>query len=142
MYVQFGTNLTPVQITALPLMVKLVPNRVRAGFPSPAEDLSAERIDLTKELIPQPQATFLLRGSGDSMRETVVFDNDILVINPWNSMVVAVVDREFTVKKFYLRAGCIKLNGASPTYLDMVPKETQMGEIWGVLTASIKQLTV
>jgi DNA polymerase V len=137
----------PVQVTAQPFMVELVPNRVCAGFPSPAEDLGAERIDLTKELITHPQATFLLRVSGDSMRDAGIFDNDILVINkaikPRNNMVVvAVVDGEFTVKKLYQRAGRIKLQAANPTYPDIIPKEGQTVEIWGVVTATIKQFTV
>jgi DNA polymerase V len=128
-------------------MVELVPNRVCAGFPSPAEDLGAERIDLTKELITHPQATFLLRVSGDSMRDAGIFDNDILVVNkaikPRNNLVVvAVVDGEFTVKRLYQRAGRFKLQAANPTYPDIVPKEGQTVEIWGVVTASIKQFTV
>ena len=35
---------------------------VRAGFPSPAEDLGAKRIDLAARLIKHPQATFLMRA--------------------------------------------------------------------------------
>ena len=128
-------------------MVELVPNRVCAGFPSPAEDLGAERIDLTKELITHPQATFLLRVSVDSMRDLGIFDNDILVVNkaikPRNNLVVvAVVDGEFTVKRLDQRARRIKRQAANPTYPDIVPKEGQTVEIWGVVTASIQQCTV
>lgn len=137
----------PIPITASPCLLDLAPNRVCAGFPSPAEDLGAQRIDLTKELITHPQATFLLRVSGDSMRDAGIFDNDILVIDkavkPRNNMVVvAVVDGEFTVKRLYQRAGRIKLQAANPTYPDILPKEGQTVEIWGVVTASIKQFPV
>jgi DNA polymerase V len=139
--------LVPTPVLSSPVFLGLVPNRVCAGFPSPAEDLGAERIDLVKELITHPQATFLLRVSGDSMRDAGIFDNDILVIDkavkPRHSMVVvAVVDGEFTVKRLYQRAGRIKLQAANPTYPDIVPKEGQMIEIWGVVTASIKQFAV
>ena len=37
---------------------------VRAGFPSPAEDFQAERIDVLKHIIVHPQATFTLRVRG------------------------------------------------------------------------------
>ena len=81
-----------------------------AGFPSPAEDLGAQRIDLTKVLITHAQATYFLRASGQSMVEAGIFDNDILVVDRaikprHNHIVIAVVDGEFTVKLLYQRAG-------------------------------------
>lgn len=134
----------PVPIVASPCLLDLVPTRICAGFPSPAEDLGAERIDLSKVLITHPQATFLQRVSGHSMRDAGIFDNDILVIDraikPRHKMiVVAVVDGEFTVKQLYQRAGRVKLQAANPTYPDIVPKEGQTIEIWGVVTSCIKQ---
>lgn len=134
----------PVPITASPCLLDLVPTRICAGFPSPAEDLGAERIDLSKVLITHPQATFLQRVSGHSMRDAGIFDNDILVIDraikPRHKMVVvAVVDGEFTVKQLYQRAGRVKLQAANPTYPDIVPKDGQTIEIWGVVTCCIKQ---
>ena len=97
-----GVTATPA-ITASPCLLDLVPTRICAGFPSPAEDMGAERIDLSKVLITHPQATFLQRVSGHSMKDAGIFDNDILVIDraikPRHKMiVVAVVDGEFTVK--------------------------------------------
>lgn len=41
--------------------------RVPAGFPSPAEDYIEGRIDLNRDLIRHPLATFYIRVSGDSM---------------------------------------------------------------------------
>ena len=110
-------------------MVELVPNRVCAGLPRPAECLGAERIDLTMEFITQPLATSLLRVNGDSMRDAGIIDNDILLINKAinhrnNKVVVAVVDGQFAVKKLYKRAGRIKFYAARPACPDIVPKET------------------
>ena len=73
---------------------------VRAGFPSPAEDLGAKRIDLTARLIKHPQATFLLKARGDSMREAGICDGDVLVVDKAvrersGHVVIAVVDGEF-----------------------------------------------
>ena len=122
----------------------LLTNRVCAGFPSPAEDLGAQRIDLTKMLITHAQATYFIRASGHSMVEAGIFDNDILVVNKalkprHNHIVVAVVDGDFTVKQLYQRAGRVKLKAANPTHPDIVPKDGQTIEIWGVVTATIKQ---
>ncbi len=134
----------PIHITALPCLLDMVSNKVVAGFPSPAEDEGASRIDLNKELVIHPQATYVQRVAGDSMQDAGIFNNDILVIDkaikPRHKMiVVAVVDGEFTVKQLYQRAGRVKLQAANPTYPDIVPKEGQTIEIWGVVTSCIKQ---
>ena len=82
----------------------LLRNRVCAGFPSPAENLGAQRIDLTQVLVTHPQATYFLRASGHSMAEAGIFDNDIMVVD-WaikprhDHVVVAIVDGDFTVNR-------------------------------------------
>src|SRR5450830_295073 len=137
----------PIPVSEAPLLALLIRNRVCAGFPSPAEDLGAKRIDLTQVLITHPQATYFLRASGHSMVEAGIFDNDILVVDravkPRNNhIVVAVVDGDFTVKQLYQRQGRIRLKAANPTFPDIVPKEGQTIEIWGVVTSCIKQFPV
>lgn len=139
--------LQPIPISEAPLLVLLLKNRVNAGFPSPAEDLGAQRIDLTQLLITHAQATYFLRASGHSMVDAGIFDNDILVVDRaikarHNHIVVAVVDGDFTVKRLYQRAGRTKLKAANPTFADIVPKEGQTIEVWGVVTSSIKQFPV
>ena len=138
---------TPTLIADVPLLALLLRNRVCAGFPSPAEDLGAQRIDLTQMLITHAQATYFLRASGQSMVEAGIFDKDILVVDRaikprHNHIVVAIVDGDFTVKRLYQRAGRIKLKAANPTFADIVPKEGQTLEVWGVVTSSIKQFPV
>ena len=128
------------------MFVLLLKNQVQAGFPSPAEDLGAQRIDLAQLLITHAQATYFLRASGHSMMEAGIFDKDILVVDRaikprHNHIVVAVVDGDFTVKRLYQRAGRIKLQAANPTFADIVPKEGQTLEIWGVVKACIKQFS-
>ncbi len=76
-----------------------------------------------------------------------IFDNDILVVDRaikprHNHIVVAVVDGDFTVKTLYQKTGRIKLKAANPTFADIVPKEGQTLEVWGVVTSSIKQFKV
>ena len=120
---------------------------VFAGFPSPAEDLGAQRIDLSATLIKHPQATFLLRARGDSMRDAGIFDGNILVVDRavkprHNHIVVAVVDGDFTVKQLYQRLGRIKLKAANPTFPDIVPRDGQTIEVWGVVTATVKQFLI
>jgi DNA polymerase V len=138
---------SPVLASSLPVEAHLLTGTVQAGFPSPAEDLGAQRIDLAQLLIKHSQATYFLRASGHSMTEAGIFDGDILVIDraikPRNThIVVAIVDGEFTVKQLYQRAGRMKLKAANPTYPDITPKEGQTIEVWGVVTSTIKQFKV
>lgn len=66
------------------------------------------RLDLNDILITHPQATFLLRVRGDSMRDIGIDDGDTLVVDraltvQHGSIVVAVLDGDFTVKQLYNR---------------------------------------
>lgn len=120
---------------------------VHAGFPSPAEDLGAKRIDLSEILVAHPQATFLVRVCGVCMREAGIFDGDVLVVDRaikprHGHIVVAVVDGEFAVRQLYQRGGRTKLQAANPTYPDIEPREGQVVEVWGVVTSSIKRFSV
>lgn len=134
----------PILLASTPLMLPLAGDKVCAGFPSPAEDFAVKRIDLTEILVKHPQATFLLRVSGDSMLDAGIFDGDMLVVDKaikprHGQIVVAVVDGEFTVKYLYQRAGRVKLRPANVTFPDITPTDGQTIEVWGVVTCSIKR---
>ena len=134
----------PVPLDLSAMMLPLAGDKVRAGFPSPAEDFAVKRVDLTRMLVTHPQATFLLPVSGDSMKDAGIFDGDMLVVNKalkprhWH-VVVAVVDGEFVVKFLHLRGGLVRLCAANPQYPDIVPHEGQTIEVWGVVTSAIKR---
>ena len=135
---------TPVLIADTPLLATFLGNKVCAGFPSPADDLGAQRLDLTQVLITHPQATYFLRARGDSMIDAGIFNNDILVVDRavkprHNHVVVAVIDGDLIVKYLYELDGHIKLRSANPTFPDILPKEGQTIEVWGVVTSTIKQ---
>ena len=54
---------------------------VHAGFPSPAQDYINSFIDLNKELVRHPAATFFARVVGDSMVDADVNEGDVLVVD-------------------------------------------------------------
>ncbi|MFK4705880.1 DNA polymerase V [Roseateles asaccharophilus] len=117
---------------------------VQAGFPSPAEDFAGRRIDLTDELVQNASSTFLMRVSGASMREGGIDDGDLIVVDrslkaSHGSVVVGVVDGEFTVKRLWKRGSNVKLQADNPTFPDIVPRDGQTIEIWGVVTSSIRR---
>ena len=103
---------------------------VRAGFPSPAEDFAIQRLELGDLLIEHPQASFLLRVAGPSMRELGIDDGDLVVVDRalrprHGQIVVAVIEGDFTIKKLFKTAGMVRLKAGNPTYPDIVPKEGQ-----------------
>jgi len=135
--------LTPVPAKAMVTMVQYLENQVCAGFPSPAEDLGAERIDLASLLGTEREDTFFMKVSGQSMVDVGIFNNDIVVVSRGRRprdghIVVATVDGEFTVKQLYKKFGRIKLKAANPTFPDIVPKDGQTIAVWGVVTGAIK----
>lgn len=139
---------TPVAIcTTVQAWVIGIGSAVCAGFPSPAEDLGATRIDLNDILIKHPLATYTLRVSGQSMRDAGIDDGDVVIVDravkaAHGHIVVAVVDGEFTIKRLYQRAGRIKLQAANPTYPDIVPGDGQTIEVWGVVRNCIKAMPI
>lgn len=145
--INLSSDICLARVQSTPLHVRDLGVVVHAGFPSPAEDIGAKRIDLTAQLVKHPQATFLVRARGDSMRDAGIFDGDVLVVDKAltaknGHVVVAVIDGEFVCKQLQLRAGRMKLKAANPSYPDIVPKEGQVVEVWGVVTASIKTMPV
>ena len=137
----------PQPLVAVPLVLPIPETHVRAGFPSPAEDFEVNRLDLTEILVPHPQATYVLRVAGSSMRDMGIDDGDLLVVDRalkavHGHVVVAVVDGDFTVKQLHQRAGRMRLKAANPTFPDIVPKDGQTIEVWGVVTSGIKRFVV
>ncbi len=128
-----------------PLLVRSFLSSVQAGFPSPAEDHQIERIDLMSQLIKHPQATFMLRVSGQSMRDVGILDGSVVLVDKAiqpesGHTVIAVIDGDFTCKTLQiLPGGGMRLKAANPDYPDIVPKDGQTVEIWGVVVASIVQ---
>jgi len=112
---------------------------VKAGFPSPALDYVEERIDLNKELIQHPLATFMARCDNDSMINAFIPPNAKLIVDKSltaqnGDVVVAVVNGDFTLK--FLRKNNIKcwLVPANSKYKEMLVTPEMNMEIWGVVT--------
>jgi len=137
-------SLTSQLVAAAPLILPMPEGHVRAGFPSPADDFAVNRLDMAQILIKHPQATYLLRVAGHSMREAGIDDGDTLVVDravkpQHGHIVVAVVDGDFTVKHLHQRAGRVRLKAANPTFPDIEPKDGQTVEVWGVVRSCIKR---
>ncbi|MBT9612552.1 MAG: translesion error-prone DNA polymerase V autoproteolytic subunit [Burkholderiales bacterium] len=126
-----------------PLLARPVP----AGFPSPADDYVEGCISLDDYLVRSPASTFFLKVAGDSMRGLAIFDGDLLVVDralqaAHESVVIAVLDHEFTVKQLLHTPSGYVLHAAHPAYPDIVIKPEQELTIWGVVRWAIHRVSV
>ena len=116
---------------------------VQAGFPSPAEDYSTKSVDIADLLMEHPQACFLMKVRGYSMRDEGIEDGDFIVVDRaikarHGHIVVAIIDSEFTLKKLFNAGGHMRLKAGNATYPDIVPKDGQTVEIFGVMKGIIR----
>jgi DNA polymerase V len=117
-------------------------SKVPAGFPSPADDYLEGGLDLNEHLIKHKAATFFVRVSGDSMTGAGIHDGDLLIVDRAleaqdKSVVIAVVNGEFTVKRIRKDNSRVWL---MPENVNFQPMEMTEGcelEIWGVVSKVI-----
>jgi DNA polymerase V len=115
---------------------------VSAGFPSPADD-THETFDIVSHIVRHPAATFFMRVAGDSMTGAGIFDGDLLVVDrsieaKSGDIVVAVLDGEFTIKRFRCNGSRIELVPENSEYRKITMHEGMELEIWGVVTGTYK----
>ena len=119
---------------------------VQAGFPSPADDYSDEKIDLHRLVVKNDVATFFLRAAGESMVGAGIFDGDLLVVDrsveaTHNRIVIAALDGELTVKRLVRQKDKVYLAPENPDYpkFDITNREHVF--IWGVVTYVVHKVS-
>lgn len=115
---------------------------VEAGFPSPAEEELADTMSLDDFLIQNPQATFLLKVSGDSMSGAGILPGDMVIVDKGQTprsgdIVIAEVDGEWTMKYLRKRGSDVALIPANPKYKPIKPQREL--KIAGVVTAVVRK---
>ncbi|MDX1959561.1 MAG: translesion error-prone DNA polymerase V autoproteolytic subunit [Leptospiraceae bacterium] len=117
---------------------------VKAGFPSPASDYEEAPLSLDELLVKNETATFLLKVSGDSMKDAGIWNGDILIVDSSlaaknGDVVVAIVENEFTVKQFRKDKTGLYLMPANDAYPTISIQNSETS-IWGVVTSVIRKL--
>ena len=117
-------------------------NSIAAGFPSPAEDHMDSSLDLNQHLIKHPSSTFYVYARGDSMVSAGISDGDMLIVDRSleatnDSIVVAIINGEFTVKSISKVNEHLYLMPHNTSYNPIEITEEMDFEIWGVVTHSI-----
>ena len=117
-------------------------NGVSAGFPSPAEDHIDSKIDLNQLLIEHPSATYYVRVNGDSMLDAGILNGDLLIVDRSlevinNSIVVAYIDGDFTVKRIRKNKNKLFLQAENNKYQPIEITEEMDFELFGVVAHAI-----
>jgi len=112
--------------------------RVAAGVPITAAENLEDTFVLPASFVGRKGA-FMLRVKGDSMIDAAILDGDLIVVEPQpvahnGEIVVAMIDGEATVKRFYREADRIRLQPENrtmaPIYVDDV---TVVGRVEAVV---------
>ena len=127
------------------LKLPMFGHKVRAGFPSPADDYIEAWLDLNEHLIAHKEATFYVQATGDSMTGAGIQEGCLLVVDRalearHNDIVIAVIDGELTIKRLEKRRGKIRLLAENPAYAPIEFIDGQELSIWGVVTSVIQKL--
>jgi len=125
------------------LELQLVEGGISAGFPSPAQDFLDLSIDLNKEFVKNPSATFYGRVRGDSMKDLGIDNGDLLIIDKSiapkeGKVAVCFIDGEFTLKKLHIEKDHIWLVPANEKYKPIKVTEDNEFIVWGIVVHVIK----
>ena len=120
---------------------------IKAGFPSPAEDIR-EKLDLIRLLVKHRASTFFFRVDGVSMVDSGMDEGDILIVdralNPYNNCkAVCYIDGEYTVKRVEMSEGKVRLMPANEQNTKYKPIEVLPENqfiIWGIVSWVIKKM--
>ena len=113
-----------------------VAESVQAGMPTPASDMRLDSLSIDEQLIANPSKTVLVKVKGDSMIDAGIHPGDTVVVEKRASanvgdIVVAILNNEFTLKRFEREKGRIVLRPENKAYPVIRPKGD--AEIFGVV---------
>jgi repressor LexA len=117
---------------------------IKAGYPILAEE-NKQYLSLDEYLIDDPNSSFLLRVSGDSLMDEGIYDGDIVIIHRTKEanagdIVLAEIDKEFTLKilKKDTKRKINYLVAANPNYPPFYPKYEL--KIHGIVQGVVRKL--
>jgi repressor LexA len=111
--------------------------QVAAGEPILAEEHIEEDLEVPA-IIGGETGDYILRIKGDSMKDAGILEGDFVVVRPADDasngeIVVAMLDDEATVKRFYREKDRIRLEPANKAYKPIRTREAELlGKVVGV----------
>ncbi len=100
--------------------------KISAGVPIDVEECFDGNFKLNHHY--DPESTFVLNVEGDSMKDAGIYNGDMVFIKPCSDansgeIVVAVIDGEYTVKRFISNKNTILLKPENESYEPIVIKD-------------------
>jgi DNA polymerase V len=143
--VHTGKELSFYSMEEKTLDIPFYQSNVSAGFPSPAEDFMELDLNLQEYLVQHPSATFCVKVTGDSMQNAGIFSGDVMVVDralePQNkTIVLAVLDGEFTVKRIHKKGDLLFLNPENDNFKPIEITQEMNFKVWGVVTHIIHKV--
>lgn len=117
---------------------------VPAGYPTGViDDPFTRHLDLSKYLIRNPKSVYYFKASGYSMVNAGINHKDLLVVDTalkpkHRDVIIAVLNGEFKLKRFYLEDSKIKLLSANPDYPPITITKEMNFFVQGVVTTVIR----
>lgn len=124
-------------VRSLPLVGK-----VAAGLPITAIENITDTLELPDSIF-SGDSLFLLRVQGDSMKNAGILNGDLIAVNKQEDarngdIVVAMLDGEATVKRFYHEENAIRLQPENESYEPIISKDIKViGKVVGLIRSSI-----
>jgi DNA polymerase V len=102
-------------------------------------------LNLQEYLVQHPSATFCVKVTGDSMQNAGIFSGDVMVVDralePQNkTIVLAVLDGEFTVKRIHKKGDLLFLNPENDNFKPIEITQEMNFKVWGVVTHIIHKV--
>lgn len=114
-----------------------VVGQVAAGIPILAEENIEETFPLPKNLV-KFDKVFMLKVKGESMIKAGIFNGDYVIVRKQSTadngeIVVALLDNEATVKRFYLENDCIRLEAENDAFSPIITTNAHIiGKVIGL----------
>ena len=143
--IHIGEELSFYSIDEKVLDIPFYQSNVPAGFPSPAEDFMDLDLNLQEYLVQHPSATFCVRVTGDSMQNAGIYSGDVMVVDRAlepqnNTIVLAILDGEFTVKRIQKKGQELYLKPENSKFKPIQINEEMNFQVWGVVTHIIHKI--
>ena len=124
-----------------PLSLPYYDFSVVAGFPVPLDnDERSQDIDILSMLCPHPEASYLIRVSGNSMIDAGVLNGDIVIVDKSRrdpgpkEIAVCELNGEYTLKHFVIEEGQGWLVPANPEFPRIRISSEDDFRVWGTVT--------
>ena len=119
--------------------IPMFSDAVQAGFPSPAKDHMDMDLNLNDHLVQNPSTTFCVKAIGESMKDAGIQSGDIMIVDkslePRNrSIVLAVIDGEFTVKRVNMNENELYLMPENNSFSPIKITKEMDFQVWGIVT--------